>query len=200
MRCVALTFDDGPSSSTLALISILQSKKAVATFFVVGSRVNRYQPALQQMIANNDEIGNHSFSHVSFKKISSQSVANEVNSTQNAVFVITGYRPHIVRPPDGDIPANDPTLAKYPIILWSIDPDDWKTRNTDTTYSRVMASVQPGSIIIMHDLYPATINAVPRIIDSLQQQGYVLVTISELFGWKDASVPLPIGQVLHHQQ
>ncbi|MCK9641492.1 MAG: polysaccharide deacetylase family protein [Prolixibacteraceae bacterium] len=196
MKCVALTFDDGPSFATPQLLDILKSKHAVATFFVVGYNIDANKGILRRMIAENNEIGNHTMSHKNFNKIPPQNVAAEINGVQDAVHNATGYKPHVLRPPYGAVRPGDLTQAMYPIVLWDNDPDDWKDRDQNLVDSRVMAPIKPGSIVLMHDLYPSSVNAVPLIIDNLQKQGYTLVTVSELFGWRDANASLPNGQVL----
>jgi len=195
-KCVALTFDDGPSEETSKLLDLLKAKDIKATFFVLGLQIEKYPLMLPRMLAEGHEIGNHTYHHKSLKKLSAADVATEVNSTQNLIFSLTGYLPHIIRPPMGEFNLGDPTLANYPIILWSADPWDWKYRNSATIDQEVMKQVKPGYIVIMHDIYPTSIGAVPTIIDTLKQQGYTFVTISELFGWQDESAPLPAGQVL----
>ncbi|MEI6237404.1 MAG: polysaccharide deacetylase family protein [Candidatus Saccharibacteria bacterium] len=195
-KCVALTFDDGPSVNTLPLLDILKSKNAVATFFVTGYNINTHKDVLRRMISDKDEIGNHGFGHKNFKKISTPDVNGEVGSVQDAVFSATGYRPHIFRPPYGEFRPGEPALNNTPIIFWNNDPDDWKNRNPSVVDANVMTPIKPGSIVVMHDLYPSTVSAVPKVIDNLQAQGYTLVTVTELFGWKDPATPLPNGQLL----
>jgi peptidoglycan/xylan/chitin deacetylase (PgdA/CDA1 family) len=195
-KCVALTFDDGPSPYTAALLDILKSKNVVATFFVTGYNIDAHRPELKRMIADKNEIGNHGFGHKNYKKISSPDVTNEVNAVQEAIFATTGYKIHINRPPYGEFRPGEPVLNNTPIIFWNNDPDDWKNRNPAVVEANVMANIKPGSIVVMHDLYSTTVSAVPKLIDDLQAQGYTLVTITELFGWKDPAAPLPNGQLL----
>lgn len=199
MRCVALTFDDGPSEVTPQLLDMLAEKKAVATFFLYGQFIHGREATLQKMIAGNNEIGNHSYTHKSFRKINAAEVAAEVNLTQDAVFAVTGYRPHIIRPPYGDVPLNDPTLVNYALIMWNNDPQDWNGKMNGSVHDRVMAAIRPGAIIVMHDLKPTCISSVPQLLDTLASQGYVTVTISELFNWRTPETPLPGGQTLYSQ-
>lgn len=196
LKCIALTFDDGPTQATAQLLDILKSKKSVATFFVVGDRVVENSVVIKRMITEKNEIGNHSLTHKWNRWTTAQTIASEINATQDIIFGVTGYRSHIFRPPYGNFPPNDPTIANYPIILWNNDPDDWKHRDSAIVDEQVMKQVKPGAIVVMHDIYPTSINAVPKIIDTLQAQGYTLVTISELFGWQNDQVPLPKGQIL----
>jgi peptidoglycan/xylan/chitin deacetylase (PgdA/CDA1 family) len=194
-KCVALTFDDGPSSATGQLLDLLKTKDAKATFFVLGLEVEKYPAVLNRMIKEGHEIGNHTYHHKNLKNLSSPEIAAEINSTQELIYSITDYRPHILRPPGGNFNHNDPVLNGYPLILWSADPWDWKHRNPSIIDNETMLQIKPGSILLLHDIYPTSIEAVPKIIDNLKTQGYAFVTVTELFGWKDDS-SLPNGQIL----
>jgi len=196
MKCIALTFDDGPSPNTPALLDILSAKKAVATFFVTGYNAGPNTHILRRMVYEKNEIGNHGYGHKNYRKLPPPEVTNEVNRVQDLVFNSTGYKPHILRPPYGEFRPGDSVLSSMPIIFWNNDPDDWKHRNPIIVDNNVLATVRPGSIVVMHDLYPTSVSAIPPLIDNLQNQGYTLVTITELFGWKDPATPLPNGQLL----
>ena len=196
LKCVALTFDDGPSTDTPPLLDLLKSKDVRATFFVVGLQIQKYPQDLPRMINEGHEIGNHTFHHKKLKTLLAAEVASEISSTQDLIYSVTGYRPHIMRPPMGEFTPGDPAMAQYPVILWNADPWDWKHRDSVRIDQEVMPQIKPGSIILLHDIYPTSINAVPAIIDTLKQQGYTFVTVSELFGWRDANAVLPNGQVL----
>jgi peptidoglycan/xylan/chitin deacetylase (PgdA/CDA1 family) len=184
LKCVALTFDDGPSDATAQVLDILKSKNSVATFFVYGAHIQGNEKYLLRMINEGHEIGNHSFTHKSFKKINGAGVATEVNTTQEAIFAATGYRPHLVRPPYGDLPVNDPTLSSYPLVMWSNDPQDWNGKLGGTVDARVLAKIKPGQIVIMHDLKPTSVGVLPQLLDGLKAQGYTTATVSELFNWR----------------
>jgi peptidoglycan/xylan/chitin deacetylase (PgdA/CDA1 family) len=195
-KCVALTFDDGPSADTGQLLDILKSKNAKATFFVLGLEIVKYPDFMRRMIAEKHEIGNHTFSHKNFHKITTPQVVDEINRTQDLIFSITGYKSHIVRPPGGDYKPEDLPHIPFPIVNWNADSLDWKHRDSNVVNGEILGQIKPGSIVIMHDIYPTSISAVPPIIDALQKQGYTLVTVSELLGWKDPTVPLPNGQII----
>jgi hypothetical protein len=89
--------------------------------------------------------------------------------------------PDVVRPPYGAIDMPTAKLIPYPLILWSVDPDDWRDQNSDLVYRRVTGAGRPGSIVLMHDIYPTTVAAVPRIIEFYKQRHYTFVTVSELY-------------------
>jgi peptidoglycan/xylan/chitin deacetylase (PgdA/CDA1 family) len=196
-KCIALTFDDGPSTATPQLLDLLKAKDAKATFFVLGLEIEKYPNVLNRMIVEGHEIGNHTYHHKNLKHLTPPEVSAEINTTQDLIYLLTGYRPHILRPPGGNYNINDPMLADYPIILWSADPWDWKHRNPAIIDSETIPQIQPGSILLLHDIYPTSVEAVPNIIDNLKTQGYSFVTVSELFGWKDESM-LPKGQALRN--
>lgn len=151
------------------------------------------------MLADNHEIGNHSFSHADFRFIDAAQIDGEIAQTQNAVVSATGYSPHIFRPPYGALPATQAgQLTQFPVILWNNDPEDWERHTHDITAAHVGAQALPGGIVLMHDLYPETINAIPAMIDGLRTQGYELVTVTELMGWKPEA-QLPKGQIIKNR-
>lgn len=195
-KCIALTFDDGPSDGTPRLLDLLKSKNVKATFFMLGLQIEKFPAILNRVLAEGHEIGNHTYHHKNLKNLTPNEIATEINATQNLIYSLTNYQPHIVRPPMGEFKTDDPTLAQYPIILWSADPWDWKHRNPSIIDQETMPQIKPGSILLLHDIYPTSIDATPTIIDKLSQQGYVFVTVSELFGWKDQTTTLPKGQAL----
>lgn len=195
-KCLALTFDDGPGDLTGQLLDILKSKQINSTFFVLGLQIPGREDVLRRMIDEGHEIGNHSYGHKSFKRISTQQISDEINITQNMIEGATGYRPHIVRPPMGEANSGEPALASYPIINWNVDPSDWKNRNSNVIRQEILNQVKPGSIVLMHDIYPTSINAVAQLTDELKAQGYEFVTISELMGWPNPQAVSGFGQII----
>lgn len=194
LKCVALTFDDGPSQATPRLLDVLRQYDAKATFFVVGSRVGSYVDVAQRIIAEGHEIGNHSFSHRNLAQLTRPEVDAEIAQTQEVVRAATNYTPHIVRPPYGSQPTIQTSVQNYPTILWTADSADWKHHNSHAVLLNSEAQITPGSIVLMHDLYPTTVDAIPPLIDQLKTQGYTFVTITELFGWQQGQ-PLPNGHI-----
>jgi peptidoglycan/xylan/chitin deacetylase (PgdA/CDA1 family) len=180
VKCIALTFDDGPGLGTEVILDTLKQHEAHATFMVVGSRVASYTNFIKREAAEGHDIGNHTWDHAELTTLSLADAQSEVNRTSQAVVNVIGKRPFMVRPPYG---AWNKTLLdgiNQPFILWSADPDDWKDRNADIVYQRVMAAAKPGAIILSHDLYTTTAAAYQRIIPDLIKQGYTLVTVSDL--------------------
>lgn len=189
-KCIALTFDDGPGPGTETILDTLKQYNARATFMVVGSRVAGWAPMLQREVAEGHDIGNHTWDHGDLTNMSIADAQSEVNRTQQAVIEVTGKRPFMVRPPYGSYNAAVLNAIGLPFILWSVDPNDWKDRDADIVYQRVMAAAKPGAIVLSHDLYPTTAQAYQRIIPDLISQGYTLVTVSNLLGIDPANPPV----------
>ena len=177
---VALTFDDGPGPYTDKILSCLSKYGAKATFFVVGNRLNKYPSALKREAELGMEIGCHTWNHKQLTTLDSGGIKNEITRTNNLVKELTGVYPATVRPPYGSHNAAVRSAAGGPIIMWSIDTLDWKTKNADSTYNSVINNVKDGDIILMHDIHAPTADAVERIVPALIERGYQLVTVSEL--------------------
>jgi len=187
---VALTFDDGPSSSpTTRILNTLEKYNSRATFFVVGSRVGSYQSQLRRAYNLNCEIGNHTYNHKTLTSLSASSVSSEINQTSSKIESIIGERPVIMRPPGGSF--NNITVKNNvgaPIIMWSVDTRDWESRNATKIVSNIKNNVRDGSIVLMHDLYESTASATETIVPWLINNGYQLVTVTELMDAKGVSM------------
>lgn len=182
VKCVALTFDDGPVGDTARLLNILSRAEISATFFVVGSAARGEPGVLLREVRDGHEVENHSWDHPQLTHLSDEGIGRELDRTADVVDDVIGRRPTLVRPPYGDISRRVVRVIEAPVILWSVDPQDWLYRNADTVYQRVTAQTRPGSIVLMHDIHPTSIDAVPRIIATLKRQHYTFVTVSELYG------------------
>lgn len=180
VKCVALTFDDGPGPSTARLLDILAEKKVHATFFVLGKQVKQHPDLVDRAVAEGHEIGDHTWDHKALTSLPDTRILSQINRTSDAIFSAAGIRPDVMRPPAGAINAAVANLVGLPAILWSIDTRDWQHRNTAKVLEAV-TDVKPGSVVLMHDIYPSTVDAVPRVIDRLRAAGYALVTVRELF-------------------
>jgi peptidoglycan/xylan/chitin deacetylase (PgdA/CDA1 family) len=183
-RDVALTFDDGPSSTqTPEILETLNRLGARATFFEEGRHVVGHEALMREILLDGDEIGNHSFDHPHYPGF------GELASTNRAIREATGFKPCLFRPPYGLI---DPTVAEAAVgngletILWSFDSGDDHHVPKARMQAHVIGSAQPGSIVLMHDggHHPQTPLALPRIIEGLHERGFRLVTVSELLGGK----------------
>lgn len=182
---VALTYDDGPNPDvTNRILSKLAENNGRATFFVVGERVSGYADCLKRAVSLGCEIGNHTYHHKDISDVSAQEVASEIMQTNNAVQKITGVSPVLARAPGGALSDTARQNADMPFIFWSIDTLDWKYRKSSSVISRVKNEVKDGSIVLMHDLYVSTADASDELIPWLKENGYQLVTVSEMLAVK----------------
>lgn len=191
---VALTFDDGPYPSVgNQIMDLMDSVGGRATFFVVGNRVNHFSEEMQRMANEGHEIGNHSFDHdEKLSKKGADYIKWEFQACNDAVAAVTGVTPEVIRLPGGIITDAVRTNVTMPMIHWSVDTEDWKTRNAQSTIAAIMGHVQDGDIVLMHELYPATAEACHTVIPQLAAQGFQLVTVSELIQFKRGSDPLDL--------
>lgn len=183
---VALTFDDGPSRKTERILDCLEANGGRATFFVVGTQLEKFPEITKRASDLGCEIGNHTYDHANLTKISGDEIRHQINSVNELVLNATGKKVTLVRNPYG-AGIKDEHVKKYmeyPMIMWSIDTLDWDHRDTDKTLKAIRKDVQDGSIILMHDLYDATAAAVEVIVPELIAEGYQLVTVTELFAAK----------------
>jgi peptidoglycan/xylan/chitin deacetylase (PgdA/CDA1 family) len=192
---IALTFDDGPiPKTTPRLLDILKERGVKATFYVLGQNVAQYPDIARRIVEEGHEIGNHSYTHPSLTKISSAKLAEEISKTNAAIEQACGVLPTTMRPPYGAINA---AITKrlneeyqLPVILWSVDPLDWKIRKASHVSNHILQNTNPGSIVLAHDIHPSTIDAMPAAIDGLLAKGYRFVTVSELIAMDGAPAPV----------
>jgi peptidoglycan-N-acetylglucosamine deacetylase len=195
---IAMTFDDGPSEKlTPELLDILAQHHIHATFFVIGENVVKHPEILQRAVREGHEIGNHSWSHPAFAKMSDARVRTELQKTDDAILHAIGGRPVLMRPPYGSITARQKQWINaefgYRIILWDVDPLDWKRPGPAVITSRIVKETRPGSIILSHDIHPGTIKAMPQTFDELQARGFKFVTVSELIAMGKPMTPKQTG-------
>lgn len=178
---MALTFDDGPDVKvTPQILAILKKYDVKATFFMVGKNVSRNPATVEKVYESGHEIGNHTWNHPKLTTLTKVNVKQEVDRTSNAIYAAIGQYPTVFRPPYGATSEQVRSVMTMPSILWSVDTLDWKHRNADKILAYVKASVKDGSIILMHDIHQSTANGLENVILYLQQQGYELVTVSEI--------------------
>ena len=192
-KYIALTFDDGPNYNTNKVLDILEENNVPATFFVLGNRIKGNENILKRMVSSKMEIGNHTFNHLLLTKYKEDKVKSEINDTSNLIFEVTGKYPTLFRPSYGSCNKMIKRIVDTPIIIWDIDTLDWKYHNSRRISSRVINKVKDGDIVLMHDIYSATANALEIIIPSLKSKGYTFVTVSDLFYYKN--IPLEKGKV-----
>ncbi|MGG6311110.1 polysaccharide deacetylase family protein [Paenibacillus macerans] len=190
VKQVALTFDDGPDPRfTPQVLDALSREGVKATFFVVGARAKKFPGLLRRIHNEGHLVGNHSFSHPSFRNRSVKQFQTEILRTEKVIQRTIGYRPKLIRPPYGEIKEEQVQWAKkngYKIVNWNVDSLDWKGLDKAKVKANVVNAVGPGAIILHHagggvgsDL-SGTIQALPEIIAALRAQGYHFVDLSEL--------------------
>lgn len=182
-KIVALTFDDGPGKYTEQLVEILKENDANATFFVLGTCVERYKDAVLYAYENGNEIAIHGYSHTSFKKMTIEEIQNEIDLTKQLIEESGAESSNLVRPPGGNINSKIVDNISSSFILWNIDTRDWEFRNVESIKGKVIDKIEDGDIILFHDIYKTTIDAIKEILPELKDE-YQLVTVSELFELK----------------
>ncbi|SER96106.1 polysaccharide deacetylase family protein [Salipaludibacillus aurantiacus] len=189
-RQIALTFDDGPDATyTPQILDILKDKGVPATFFVVGRQVDQFPELMQRIVKEGHGLGNHSFTHPDLTAIQSSEVREELFKTQQSMSRAVNRLPDLFRPPYGKLTRADEDFLQekgFRIVMWSVDTLDWTGLSGDEIFNRVKNNIKPGGIILQHniDVNPGmldgTVEALPRIIDELQKQGYTFVTVQTL--------------------
>ncbi len=211
---IALTFDDGPDATwTPRILSVLEQKKAPATFFQIGENALEHPEIVRRIVADGYEIGNHSYTHPNMAEVSPLGTMLELNATQRLIEAYTGRSTRLFRAPYfGDAePTTDDELGPamlaqesgYTIVGLHVDPGDWQTPGTQAIVDRTLAQVsaatseRSGNIILLHDgggVREQTVAALPQIIDRLRAKGYSFVTVSRLAGLsRDAVMPPVTG-------
>ncbi|WP_245774827.1 polysaccharide deacetylase family protein [Nonomuraea wenchangensis] len=200
VKCIALTFDDGPGKYAGTLLDTLKKYDAKATFFLEGQYAKSRPQYVKRMVAEGHELGNHSYSHPDFTKLEPGAIRNEIQKTQDAVKKAAGVEPKLLRPPYGlaDLQVSD-IAEEYgmPIILWTAGSEDWASKNVEAIKKKTLEVAKPNGIILMHDWVKQTVDAMPSIVKSLQAKGYHLVTVSDVIKGEALEAgdiyPLPAG-------
>lgn len=191
---VALTFDDGPYTPvTKKILAALKKHDQRATFFWVCNRIPRYESAVKQAYDQGCQIASHTFEHVILTKLKKKkSILTQIDKANREVNKVIGCDTTALRPPGGAINEKMKKTVNVPMICWNVDSEDWKSRNTNKILQRCK-SVSDGDIILMHDLYPTTAKAVEKLVPQLKKKGFQMVTIDELFYYKN--IKLKPGKV-----
>lgn len=189
---VALTFDDGPDQIyTPKILDVLKREHAKATFFLLGSQVERHPGMVRRILQEGHAIGNHSFDHRDLARLSASDLTREVNQTDWQIYRSSGLHTHWFRAPYGSV--NQDVLNQlgrmgYHVINWTVDSNDWRSLSALQVKKNVLQHIVPGAIILQHcaggdkEILTGTVQALPIIIRTLRRQGYELVTIPELLG------------------
>lgn len=192
-KIIAFTFDDGPSYNTIKIVNTLVKYDSKATFFLVGNKIEKYAKTMDVLVKNGMDIGNHTYSHKELTKLSDKEILKEIDLTNEVIYNKTGIKPMFLRPSYGAMNKRIKKLSTMPIIIWNIDTLDWKYHNSNKIKDKILKYVSDGDIILMHDTYVATLNAVEMVIPELKKQGYKIVSVNELFKYKGVKPKLGIG-------
>lgn len=180
-KLLAFTFDDGPSRlHTKRIVDAFEKVNGKATFFMLGLQLEIYPEQAQYVAQKGHQLGNHTYSHPDLTRISVEEVIMEIEKTNQLIFDVTGVHSTVVRPTYGLVNEASSAAIKYPLIHWNLDSIDWKSRDKNAVIDSVMRDVKDNSIIIMHDIYESTAEAVEYLLPVLANQGYEFVTIDEL--------------------
>ena len=185
---IALTFDDGPYPKVTGhILDVLEKNGVCATFFVLGSRIEGHEDMLTRMDELGCEIGNHSFSHADLTRLSKADCQRELSDTDAEIRRVTGHEASVVRPPYGYYNKTVMSAAERPLILWTVDTNDWRGKAPGEIADYVIQQAKEGSVILMHDQQTQTADAMEMIIPTLIEEGFRFVTVSEL-------IRLTVGQ------
>lgn len=193
---IAMTFDDGPSQKlTPKLLDLLAARHIKATFFVLGQNVAEFPEITARAAKEGHEIASHSWSHPELTRMSDEAVRSQLKRTDDAIKDAIGKRPTLMRPPYGSLSARQKRWIHqefgYDIILWDVDPYDWKRPGPITVCNRILRETRAGSIVLSHDIHPGTIEAMPSTFDQLEAKGFKFVTVSELISMATPEPPKP---------
>lgn len=178
---IALTFDDGPHAKyTPQLLDGLKERGVKATFFLIGKNIEGKEDIVKRISEEGHLIGNHTYGHVQLTGLSDTKACEEITKNSELIASITGKEVMYIRPPFGSWNKNLNCMINLTEIKWSIDPRDWDVKNTRTVVNHVVKHAKPGGIILLHDIYPTSVEAALEIVDELQKENYIFVTIDEL--------------------
>lgn len=179
-RYLALTFDDGPRPGTTdRLLDGLRERGASATFFLVGEQAALYPDLVQRMRQEGHQVGNHTWSHVRLEGELSKAM-QEIENTQLLLENLLGEGAYWLRPPYGLIDRGIASQVKVPMVKWSVDPRDWESRNAEVVFQALREEAKTNDILLLHDIYEPSVEAALRLVDELQGEGYLFVTVEEL--------------------
>lgn len=197
---IAITFDDGPHPThTTKILNELKKRNAVATFFVVGESVAKNPQLTRRILREGSELGNHSWNHPDLTTLTREQVAKQIDRTNNIVREVTGTTPQVLRPPYGRHNAHVRRESGMPIVLWSIDPEDWQSKDVEHMLNHITSRAKNGDIILLHDIYSSTADLVGPLLDRLSARGFEFATVSELLEMVDRPRGALDGTIIHRK-
>ena len=180
VRYVALTFDDGPRrKTTQPLLDGLAQRGVPATFFLIGLKVEGNEDLILRMIQEGHQVGVHAQNHEMLT--TPGAIWTEVEPLRDTLSGLLGTAQFMVRPPYGKTTSEVRGQLDAPVILWSVDPQDWADTDTNRQVSHILSQVEDGDIILLHDVYPSSVDTALQVVDELLGQGFCFVTVEELF-------------------
>ena len=180
-KLIALTFDDGPNPTTTSqLLKILSDAKVSVTFFALGMEAQSYPELIKQESEQGHEVASHTWDHKDLVTLSPAQQKQEIESAQQLINNLTGKNVQLFRPPYGSYNASVLQQTSLTAVNWSIDTNDWRYNTSAPVVQNALANAHDGAIILMHDIHPWSVGAVPQIIQELKKQGYTFVTVSQL--------------------
>ena len=192
-KLIALTFDDGPRrSTTTRLLDGLAERGVKATFFLIGQQVSDNADLVRRMDEEGHQIGIHTFDHVTLTELNRADFDAQVETTRSLLHDVLGHNDFLLRPPYGLLDQSVQAWAGCPILLWSVDPEDWRDQDAERVVREVVAQAEDGDIILMHDIFSASVDAALQIVDQLHDRGFFFCTIDQLFDAR--GIPLKAGE------
>ncbi len=179
-KLIAITFDDGPGIYTDRLVSILNDNKVNATFFMLGSNLEKYRDTVLNVFNSGNEIAYHSYAHKNFLRQSIDEIQDEFSKSNEILKSITGTTFSLVRPPYGSIDSDVKNALDASFILWSVDTEDWRYKDTDYLLNYTLENIGEGDIVLFHDIHKTSVDVIEILLPYLYVQGYQVVTVSEL--------------------
>ncbi len=183
-KCIAITFDDGPhGKDTERLLDELKKRDIKASFFLIGENIEQSdlnRSLVERMYNEGHLIGNHTYTHINIKTIGRNAALQEINKTNSIIQDITGMNVNYIRPPYGAYEDSFLDCISMTPVLWTIDPDDWDTKDVSLVVKRVVGNATDRGIILLHDCYDTSVAAAVEIIDQLMAQGYHFVTVDQI--------------------
>lgn len=178
---IALTFDDGPHPIyTPQMLELLKEEQVPATFFLLGENVELYGDVVKEIAKEGHLIGNHTYHHVQVTSLSLEEACKEIQETSDLIEELTGIGTEYVRPPFGTWNEELEERLNLIPVMWSIDTKDWTTQNVDWIVRETVKHAEDHDIILMHDSYQSTVDAVKRVIEQLEAEGFEFVTVDEI--------------------
>ena len=188
---IALTFDDGPKAGvTDWLLDELEKRNVKVTFFLIGSQADipENRETIRRMAEDGHQIGCHTYHHVQMTTLSENQQKQEILQWYQAVSSIIGDFSYAVRPPYGCVNNAVCRSLNVPVILWSVDTEDWTGKSAGEIADYVISEAKDGDIILLHDIFEESVQGAVMALDDLMRRGYTFVTVNDLLADRDIAI------------